>query len=74
MTLTELTRRVESLERKIQELDLLVQANPRPSRRPWRENAGRFKNDPIFDEIVALGAKWRRSQRPRRKKVKRDRS
>ena len=40
---------------------------------PWSANPkhGRFANDPVFEEIVRLGRKYRESLRPRSKKAKR---
>jgi hypothetical protein len=35
-----------------------------PSRKWWVDSAGRFANDPVFDEIVRLGQQYRRSLKP----------
>jgi hypothetical protein len=74
MTVAELTKRVEALEHTVQELALQVQGKPVPAWRPWREGAGRFKNDPFFDEMVRLGAEYRDSLRPKPRRRKRDRA
>jgi hypothetical protein len=34
----------------------------------WHDHAGRFENDPVFDEIVRLGREARKSQRANLKK------
>ena len=34
----------------------------------WRDNAGRFANDPVYDEIMRLGKKYRDSLHPDREK------
>jgi hypothetical protein len=65
MTVAELGRRVEALEREVAELKALV-ASANGQQRWWREGAGRFANDPVFDEIVRLGREYRESLRPRR--------
>jgi hypothetical protein len=44
-----------------------------PTGKWWVDHAGRFANDPVFDEIVRLGREYRESLRPKQRKVKRDR-
>ena len=34
----------------------------------WVEQAGKFANDPVYDEIVRRGKAYRQSQRPRPRK------
>ena len=72
MTIAELTKRVEALEAALAELRAKQEQPPNGLRAWWREDAGRFANDPVFDEIVRLGREYRESQRPgeRRSKVK----
>jgi hypothetical protein len=54
-----LEKRIEALER---ELKLLKSAIQKKSREPWWERlAGTFEDDPIFDEIVKAGSKYRQS-------------
>jgi hypothetical protein len=63
MTLVELATRVEALEEALQQLREQLSQGAR--QRPWwREDAGRFANDPVFDEIVELGRRYREEQRP----------
>jgi len=43
-----------------------LQAVRQGSHQPWWERpAGRFKDDPLFDELIAAGQAYRRSLRPR---------
>lgn len=74
MTNAELTKRVEALEKALKELQAKVATVPQPEAPWWETQAGRFKDDPVFDEIVRLGRKYRESLRPKPRKVKRDRS
>jgi hypothetical protein len=62
MNLAEIEERLKALERMVAELQ---DQNGR-NRRWWVDDAGRFPDDPIFEEIVALGRTYRRSLRPRR--------
>lgn len=73
MTQSELEMRVLALERELAALKSQLQGRP-PNWRWWAEGAGRFANDPVFDEIVRLGKEYRDSLRPKRAKVKRGRS
>jgi len=61
MTTPELERRLEDLERDVLVLkDALRPAEQRPD---WRRTVGVFADDPEFEEIVRLGAEYRRQQR-----------
>jgi hypothetical protein len=56
-----LEKRVAQLE---QEVSLLKSHSNEQGGRPWWERiAGRFENDPAFDEIVRLGREYRDSLR-----------
>ena len=71
MTLAGLEQRVARIER---ELRLKPK---RTSGKWWIDSAGRFENDPVFEEMVRLGREYRESLRPKprkRKKARRDRS
>ena len=52
----ELARRVEALER---EVGRLVRKSEEPRKKDWRNIIGRFKNDPVMKEIMALGKEIR---------------
>jgi len=64
MTLKELEARVAALEKTVQELQADLGKSPNGQQPWWISDAGRFANDPVFDEIVRLGKKWRDSQVP----------
>ena len=55
-----LEKRVEALERELRSLKSAVQKTK--SKAPWWERlAGTFGDDPLFDEMVEAGQKYRRS-------------
>jgi hypothetical protein len=62
MTIAELEERLLALEKAVKNL----QARPaaEASKPWWIRTAGRFANDPVFDEIVRLGREYRQSLRP----------
>ena len=70
MTKVELEERVRALERQIAELRALIEKHlpnmehPNPFGPWWREGAGRFAGDPVFEEIVRLGREYRKSTHP----------
>lgn len=64
-----LEERVTALEREVRKVKAALKAVPQGSQHPWWERlAGQFKNDPLFDELVAAGQAYRRSQAPRTRK------
>lgn len=69
MTLSELAKRVEALEKAVAELQGKVPPQPGKQFPWWIATAGRFANDPVFDEIVRLGAEYRESLRPKKRKA-----
>jgi hypothetical protein len=57
------------LEQRVAQLELDVsrlkgKSTDRASEPWWERIAGRFENDPVFDEIVRLGKEYRESLRP----------
>ncbi len=70
MTTAELAKRLEALEKAVAELQAKAQPTPDPTRPWWRLDAGRFKDDPVFEEIVRLGREYRESLRPKPRKRK----
>ena len=77
---TKLAQLEERLRRVEAELAELKNAKPKGDSRPWyRQIAGQFNNDPVFEEIVRLGKEIRDQERtpkriqplktPRRKKA-----
>jgi hypothetical protein len=70
MTLKELEARVAALEKEVKQLRAQL-PGPAEQRHWWHDDAGRFENDPVFDEMVRLGKEYRDSLRPgQRKKAK----
>ncbi len=65
-TATKLERRVTVLERELRKMRSELKTVRKVSRQPWwKRLAGRFKNDPLFDEIIEAGNAYRRSLTPR---------
>jgi len=63
MTVAQLHERLSAVERAVEGLTQRVDRLPT---RRWNATcAGRFANDPVFDEIVRLGAEYRVAQRPK---------
>jgi hypothetical protein len=61
MTAATLEQRIEALEDEVRQLRAAVKKGEREQ--PWWERVGgMFKDDPLFDEIVRAGQKYRRSQ------------
>jgi len=68
MTLGELELRVAALEAELRQLKAGI-AQPNKADPKWvLAHAGRFKDDPGFDEVARLGREYRESLRPGRKK------
>ena len=65
MTLAQLEKRVERLEKLLQD-----QSFPVPPRNAkwWLDHAGAFANDSGYDQIVRLGRQYRQSLRPKSRK------
>lgn len=57
-----LEERVTDLERQLRTMKSQLESVRKASRKPWWEElAGRFKNDPLFDEISEAGQTYRRA-------------
>lgn len=74
-TIAELTRRIEAIERDLAELRETLGV-PKDDRPWWRQMAGKYANDPHFEEAMRLGREYRESLRPtpRRKASKKKRA
>lgn len=54
--------RLTALERQLQMMKSQLKAVKKASKKPWWEDlAGRFKNDPLFDEIAEAGQSYRKA-------------
>lgn len=71
MTLRELEKRLTELEADVRDLQTVVSHSEGRRVRSWFEDTGRFADDPLFEEMVQLGRKYRESQRPRSRKPSR---
>jgi hypothetical protein len=70
MTLAEMEQRLVALEQQVAALRTRVAPTPGQQYAWWHLDAGRFANDPVFDEIVRLGQEYRESLRPKERKKK----
>ena len=70
MTIAQLEQRLTALEKVVEQLQQEVAKTTPPSEPWWVTEAGRFANDPVFDEIVRLGREYRESLHPDRRKPK----
>lgn len=72
MTIAQLEKRITALEKAVEELRVqIAQTFEQKTSHWWHDEAGRFANDPVFEEIVRLGREYRESLRPDYKKKKR---
>ena len=61
MATAKIEERIGALEREVQLLKLVI-GKIGENQAPWWERlAGAFKDDPLFDEIIDAGRKYRRS-------------
>jgi hypothetical protein len=67
MTLAQLEQRVLTLEAELQRLKSSAKQPDNADPKWVLAHAGRFENDPGFDERVRLGRKFRESLRPVRR-------
>jgi hypothetical protein len=64
--IAELRLRVDQLAQEVSQLQQKLRADGKKENKPWWETViGLFDNDPIFEQAVAEGRKWRESQRPK---------
>ena len=66
MTLAQLEKRVEQLEKLVSDQSLPV---PKRNAKWWLDHAGTFSNDPGYDQMVRLGQKYRHSLKPKPRKA-----
>lgn len=64
MSIADIERRLSTLEQTVEQLKSSTHQGA-ASRRWWVEDAGRFADDPLFDEIVRRGETYRQSLRPK---------
>jgi hypothetical protein len=59
-----LEQRLTALERAVEQIQAQLAHEPAQQRHWWQDDAGRFADDPVFDEFVRLGREYRESLRP----------
>ena len=64
MTMAEVEQKLAVLQREIETLKRQSQPEKRTGKW-WVDGAGRFADDPAFEEIVRLGREYRESLRPK---------
>lgn len=57
-----LARRLSILEKEVERLKK-QQKSPPSAKKWWEAIAGRFDGDPVYEDIVREGKRWRQSQR-----------
>jgi hypothetical protein len=63
MSNTELENRIAVLEKEVALLKQKIVKEEKPKEHWWKEIAGTFANDPMYDEAMRLGREYRLSQR-----------
>ncbi len=63
-----LEKRLRAVEEAVRRLQAQLETTEDPRTVWWRDQVGRFKDDPGFEEILRLGKQYRESLRPKRKK------
>ncbi len=71
MKLGEIETRLVKLEKVVSQLKSQASKSSGKRNRWWVTDAGRFADDPVFDEIVELGREYRKSLGPKRRKGQR---
>ena len=66
--LAELEARLAALEQTVARLEARLNKATGQTGHWWRDQAGTFANDPVYDEIVRLGREYRESLHPDRKR------
>jgi hypothetical protein len=71
MSAIPLEQRVATLELELARLKAKIEAKEKTSTPWWRQIADTFANDPLYEEAMQLGRKWRESFRPKPTKRRR---
>ena len=70
MTTAQVESRLTALEREVACLKAQIAMTPARGNNWIEAIAGTFANDPIFDDAMRLGRKWRQAQRPKSRRAK----
>jgi hypothetical protein len=65
MTAAQVESRLSALEQEVARLKAQVAMAPSRAHNWVEAIAGTFADDPIFEDAMRLGRKWRQAQRPR---------
>lgn len=65
MASVELEQRVAALEAEMARLKEKLEGTSKPEQPWWRQIAGTFADDPIYEEAMRLGREYRESFRPK---------
>ncbi len=63
MSETEVEKRIAVLEKEVAFLKQKIEKDEKSKEPWWKQIAGTFANDPIYDEAMRLGREYRVSQR-----------
>lgn len=63
MTNTELENRITVLEKEVAFLKQKIEKDEKPKEAWWKQIAGTFADDPMYDEAMRLGREYRLAQR-----------
>lgn len=63
MTGPTIEQRLEALQREVRLLRAAVMEKGKKEKPWWERFGGTFKDDPLFDEIIEAGQRYRRSLR-----------
>ena len=59
---SELEKRIENLEHELSAVKSVVNKLAEKGKPWWETQAGVFKDDPLFDEIIEAGNQYRKAQ------------
>ncbi|MEW6129994.1 MAG: hypothetical protein AB1757_23365 [Acidobacteriota bacterium] len=72
MASSKLESRVAILEAELTRLKNKIETIERPAQPWWEKIAGTFADDPIYDEAMKMGRQYRKSQKPKSTKLRKD--
>jgi hypothetical protein len=70
MASASLEERVQALEEELARLKAELKRGAKSKQPWWEQIAGTFANDPVYEEAMQLGRKYRESLRPKPRKLK----
>lgn len=62
MSNMEVEKRISILETELALLKQKIEKIEKPKEAWWKERAGMFADDPIYDEAMRLGREWRKEK------------